>query len=122
MANQVITFSSETENAEQMGVKDIAPEEFAKHLGEIFIVDVRRDDEFNGDLGHVAGAKHIVLDSIPERLSEIPKDGTVVFVCKSGGRSGSAAAFALGEGYKNVFNLKGGMLLWNKLGLKVERS
>ena len=52
--------------------------------------------------------------------NEIPKDKTVVFVCRSGGRSARATAHALEHGYTNVYNLKGGMILWNELHLETE--
>jgi hydroxyacylglutathione hydrolase len=62
----------------------------------------------------------MVLDSVPQRLSELPKDQTVVFVCRSGGRSGRATAYARDNGFTSVYNMKGGMLLWNQQGLTVE--
>ena len=76
--------------------------------------------QFHGDLGHIPNAKLIVLNTIPNKLSEIPKDKTVVFVCRSGGRSARATAHALEHGYTDVYNLKGGMILWNELHLETE--
>ncbi|MGE4130194.1 MAG: rhodanese-like domain-containing protein [Bdellovibrionales bacterium] len=50
----------------------------------------------------------------------MPKDKTVVFVCRSGARSGRATAFAFEQGFKYVYNMKGGMIRWNELNLEVE--
>lgn len=113
-------FKTKRANPENPGVQDIDPKELWENRSEVAIIDVRRPDEFTGELGHVPGASHIVLDSLPARIDEIPRDRTVVFVCRSGGRSGRATAFALSSGLKDVFNMKGGMLLWNELGLQTE--
>lgn len=102
------------------GVQDIDPQELWDHRSQVLIVDVRRPDEFTGELGHAPEAQLMVLDTLPQRIHELPKDKTVVFVCKSGGRSGQAAAYALNEGFTSVYNMKGGMLLWNQVGLDVE--
>ena len=85
------------------------------------MIDVRQPDEYTGELGHIAGTKLVVLNTLPDNLSEIPQDKTVVFVCRSGGRSAQAAAFALMKGYKEAYNMMGGMLQWNNLQLPVER-
>ena len=54
----------------------------------VVFIDVREQDEY--DAGHIPGVKLIPLGSVPNRLSEIPKDKTVVAVCRSGNRSGQA--------------------------------
>src|SRR5690606_10175368 len=110
-------FKTAKDNPELAGVTDVEPKEVQDLTAQLLIVDVRRPDEFNGELGHVPGAKHMVLDELPQTLEQLPKDQTIVFVCRSGGRSGRAAAFAQQQGYGQVFNMKGGMLLWNELGL-----
>ena len=43
-------------------------------------------------------------------------DQEVVFYCKSGVRSSSAAQFALQQGYKNVGEYRGSWLDWQKQG------
>ena len=61
------------------------------------ILDVRSPAEFAG--GHVEGARNIPVDEIESRLSEIPRDKTVVVYCASGRRSASAAAVLARAGY-----------------------
>lgn len=75
-----------------------------------FLLDVREPAEYQA--GHIKGAVLIPLGSLPERLNDIPKDKPVVVICRSGNRSGRATAFLLGQGYKNVENLAGGMNDW----------
>ena len=120
MSSQFVQFESSEENLHYQGVMDIEPQELAKKREQVVLIDVRQLEEYQGDLGHIPGSKLISLDTLTERLEEIPKDRTVVFVCRSGSRSARAAAMALEMGWKNVFNLKGGMILWNELHLHTE--
>lgn len=101
-------------------VREIDPSEIQEKRDQLVIVDVRRPDEFEGELGHIPGAQLMVLDTLPARLFELPRDKEIVFVCRSGARSGRAAAYAQNEGYENVYNMRGGMLLWNELEMPVE--
>lgn len=93
--------------------KEITPAQLAGKLaeGEKFVlVDVREPHEWNA--GHIAGAKHIPLAQVPNRLDEIPKDAEVVMLCRSGARSANAQQFLLRNGYSRVKNLVGGMMRW----------
>jgi rhodanese-related sulfurtransferase len=66
------------------------------------VLDVRTQEEW--DEGHTNGAKHVVLNTIPERLEEIKAmNKPVIAVCKSGGRSQSATDF-LSENGVDVIN------------------
>ncbi len=78
------------------------------------LIDVRTPGEFKS--GHVAKAKNIPLDSISKQMKKIPKDKTVVLMCRSGSRSGMAARQLAGAGYENILNLKGGMMRWQAKG------
>ena len=120
MPSVQVSFDSKEENIHHAGVYDVEPKELSKKMKDVCLIDVRQPDEFTGELGHIPNAKLIVLDTLADHLDEIPKDKTVIFVCRSGGRSGRATAFALQNGYKDVYNLKGGMLLWNDLHLPTE--
>ena len=122
MARQTAEFRDPRPNPDHPGVQDVEPKEVWEQRENALLVDVRRPDEYDGELGHIAGARLMVLDTLPERLEELPKDRTIVFVCRSGGRSGRAAAFAKQSGYSDVYNMKGGMLRWNELKLEVERE
>lgn len=120
MSETFVLFESKEGNLHFEGVIDIDPKELAKKMKDVCLIDVRQPDEFSGELGHIPNAKLIVLDTLTDHLDQIPKDKTVVFVCRSGGRSARATAFALQNGYTEVYNLKGGMLLWNDLHLPTE--
>ncbi len=73
------------------------------------IIDVRTKEEV---LRHAfENALHIPLANLANRLEDIPKNATLVFVCKAGQRSKKAAQITLDNGFKNaVFSLKGGIM------------
>ncbi len=120
MPSQTVQFTTKKANPDIPDVEDIDPKELWEKRDQITIIDVRRPDEYSGELGHIPGSKLIVLDTLPDHMDQVPKDKTVVFVCRSGARSGRAVTFAKEEGLTAVYNMKGGMLLWNELKLQVE--
>lgn len=120
MGKQFIDMKSQTQNPDISEVKDVSPEEVQQKRHELCLIDVRRPDEFVGELGHIAGSELIVLDILPMQIDELPKNKTIVFICRSGNRSGRAAAFAQQHGFTSVYNMKGGMLAWNELKFEVE--
>jgi hydroxyacylglutathione hydrolase len=104
------------------GLPEVSPNDLSANLSKVSIIDVRRPDEFVGDLGHIKGARLVTLESDFEReLPKLSKDVAYVFVCRSGGRSGRATAMALQAGLQNVYNMTGGMLSWNASGLPIEK-
>ena len=111
-----------TANPQHEGVIDISIQDVHSHLDELHLVDVRRLEEWTGEYGHIGKAQLITLNTLPEHIDQIPKDKTVVFVCRSGGRSGQATAFALQNGYEHVYNMKGGMIAWTENNLPVEEQ
>jgi len=86
--------------------------------GEVVIIDVREESEFQQ--GHIPGARLMPLDEIADHLSEIPRDETVVVVCRSGARSARAYQYLQEQGFTNVHNMQGGMLEWIAAGYETE--
>lgn len=118
-----IQFESQSENPHFENVYDIEPKELYEKLQtspSIQLIDVRETGEYNGELGHIANTQLISLGTIPQNLPNLATDKTLVFVCRSGGRSAQATAYALSKGFKSVYNMRGGMLLWNQLALPTE--
>lgn len=121
MSTKIVHFDSKTENPHFEDVYDITPGDLHPVKNQVKLIDVRQPEEYVGELGHIPGAELIVLHTLPEQLEKLPKDQTVVFVCLAGGRSAKAAAFAKMNGFEHVYNMQGGMQLWNQLQLPVER-
>ncbi len=102
------------------GVPEIQPDWVARHLRELFVLDVRSRAEFEGQLGHVNTAYLIPLDELRERLAEVPRDRPVVALCQSGKRSAMAVEILRKADYQQVANVCGGMIQWSRLALPVE--
>ncbi|GAA0810880.1 rhodanese-like domain-containing protein [Spirilliplanes yamanashiensis] len=79
-----------------------------------YLLDVREPDEWAA--GHAPGAHHLPMMEVPARIAEIPEDGDVVVVCRSGGRSAQVTAYLMQHGWDNVRNLAGGMGAWQDAG------
>lgn len=80
------------------------------------LIDVRESSEYRS--GHAPGARHISVQVIERRLGEIPKERQIIVVCQSGMRSQRAAEILSSNGYQ-VLNVSGGMIGWQRAGLKV---
>ena len=100
---------------------DVSPDVVAElnSSGEVAVIDVREDWEFAE--GHIPGAVLVPLGTLPDRVSEIPKDRPVVLVCRSGNRSGQAYTFLTQQGFDNVHNMTGGMNAWQAAGLGTQK-
>jgi len=104
------------------GLLEIDPEWVAEHLAEVRVLDVRQPAEIQEQLGRITAAQLIPLSELKDRLAEVPKDKPVIAVCHAGMRSGLATVILRGAGFPRVANLRGGMLLWQQMGLPVTRG
>lgn len=80
-----------------------------------FILDVRTVQEWEVD-GHIPDATLIVLDDLPARIDEVPRDEPVVIICRSGNRSAVARDILRDAGFTNVTSVAGGMNQWKVAG------
>ena len=101
------------------GLLEIDPQWVAQHLQEVLVVDVREPEEHDERLGRIVGAQPIPLGQLRARTTEIATDKPIVTVCHAGMRSGQATVILRKAGLTRVANLKGGMLLWQQMGLPV---
>lgn len=85
---------------------------------DVLVLDVREQWEY--DEAHIPGVTHIPMNEVPDRLSEISTDQTVIVTCRSGNRSGQVTQFLRQNGYQRVHNLQGGILGWQEAGYAVE--
>ena len=76
---------------------------------EVFILDVRNPDEYA--LCNLKG--HLIpMGELPNRFNELNPDAYIVVHCHAGGRSRRATEFLKDKGFKQVFNLRGGITAW----------
>ncbi|RMD59195.1 MAG: sulfurtransferase [Nitrospirae bacterium] len=78
--------------------------------GTFTILDVRQPWEYREE--HIPGSKLIPLPELIDRLEEIDPEKPTVVYCAVGGRSRVAAQMLAGKGFKEVYNLKGGINAW----------
>ena len=107
-----------------MSIKEIFCEDLKnRESNDCLLVDVRSPEEFTGGLGHIKGSKLITLGDDLENYKNSLKDKNqkIVFICRSGNRSGKATENFTDDGFTNCFNMIGGMIEWNSLGFEVEK-
>ncbi len=80
------------------------------------VVDVRETDEY--EAGHVPGAVHVALGTVPDRVDAFAGEGPTYVICKSGGRSLRACEFLAGQGVQAI-NVAGGTMAWVAAGRPV---
>ena len=100
-------------------ISPVAAEQlFNKH--QAVILDVREDSEWQTQ--HIPGAIHIPLGQLSGRLEELKqyKDSPVIAQCRSGRRSAQASDVLKSAGFSKVYNLDGGLIAWDKAGLKTQ--
>lgn len=89
------------------------------------VLDVREDDEWNE--GHIEGAHFMPYTSmarqltIPAQLDKLTLnlDQSIAVTCATGKRSSTAISLMRRHGYKNLYNVTGGMEAWKNAGFKM---
>lgn len=102
-------------NTSNKNIQEITAEELKEIIDsgkeKFQIIDVRKQYEF--DIGNIGGI-HTPLDEIEFRMKEISTEVKKIVLCRSGVRSQSAIEKLQSSGFKNLYNLKGGLLEWAK--------
>lgn len=85
-----------------------------------FILDVRTRGEFNR--GYIEGAELIPLQELQRRTAELEmyKNQAILIYCATGNRSTTASKILLDRGFKNVMNLRRGIVDWAGKGYSVK--
>lgn len=96
-------------------VRSMDTEEARAYIGEhtegtFTLVDVRQPGEYKK--ARIAGAKLIPIAELSDRLGELDPEKPTIVYCAVGGRSRVAAQLLAGQGFKQVYNLKGGITGW----------
>lgn len=76
------------------------------------VVDVRTPEEFKKN--HVKGALNVNINSeeFEKQVAALDKAKPVMVYCLSGGRSAKAAAYMREQGFREVYEMDGGMMQW----------
>jgi adenylyltransferase/sulfurtransferase len=97
-----------------MGVPEIRVEELKQRLdaGEnLFLLDVR--DEYEYEISNIGG-QLIPLAELSQRINELDVNRKIVTVCKMGPRGAKAVQVLHKAGFKQVWNLTGGIHAWSE--------
>ncbi len=74
------------------------------------IVDLREPILF--EKGHIKGAVLVPFADFEKKYSQLDKDKRIILVCHMGPMGEAAGQFLSENGYKQVYNVKGGMRAW----------
>lgn len=104
----------------QNGKTSLPPVKFdekIKEKSDASIIDVRTPEEFAK--GHLVNAKNIDWNGndFEKQISLLDKTKPVFVYCLSGGRSSSAVSKMLSLGFKEVYELDGGIMKWRGANL-----
>ena len=114
--------------ADIVSFTDITPEQAAALIAEksadplFVILDVRTPDEFAES--RIQGALNIDIKApeFKERAGKLDKNGTYLVYCRRGVRSGMAMSLMKELGFKQVYNLAGGIMKWQEEKLPLETA
>lgn len=98
-------------------VKKLDPQNFDKKLKEskeAILIDVRTPAEYAQ--GHLANAVSIDIyaNDFKSRIGKLDKTKPVFVYCKAGSRSGSAVNIMEEMGFKEIYDLSGGIIGWQQ--------
>jgi rhodanese-related sulfurtransferase/rubrerythrin len=100
-----------------VSITDLTPEELRNYLQShhekaFRLIDVRQPGEY--EMVHIPGAQLLPLPELMQDLENLPKDKELIFYCRSGARSATAAVMVAEETDGNIklYNLEGGILAW----------
>ncbi len=80
----------------------------------IVLVDVRTPLEFRDS--HIEGAINIPAPDLRTRHTELDPEKPIFLICSSGNRSGLAASLLRQQGFREVYNVAGGMTGYSAAG------
>lgn len=111
-------------NGQNQGVKNLSAEEFDKGIQKegIQLVDVRTPEEYSEK--HIKGSQNFNVNGseFEKQMSTLDKNKPVYIYCLSGGRSSSASNWAAKNGFKEVYNMNGGITAWLGANKPVETA
>ena len=106
-----------TQTAEPTLVDARAAQELVTSDPEVVLLDIRTTEEVSA--GAIPGARMIDFYSPTFRadIDTLDRDATYLVYCRSGNRSAQATQLMADLGFKDVYELEGGVLAWANAGL-----
>lgn len=120
-ASSVMNSCTETKAGE---IEQITVEQMSEAVEDsnIQLIDVRTGREFLS--GHLKHSHNICVtdDDFEEKAASLDRDKPVYVYCKKGGRSAQAAEILKEMGFKKIYDLQGGIVLWEESGQDIEKE
>lgn len=85
-----------------------------KGSSKFVLLDVRASQEFEDT--HIEGAINISVADLRERHTELNKKDTIILICSSGNRSSLGVSILSQHGFKNLYNVAGGITGYSAAG------
>jgi rhodanese-related sulfurtransferase len=108
------TFSSfiNKPNSNTAMYQNISAADFQQKMKEpnVEIIDVRTSMEVS--MGYIKGTQHFIdvsFGDFEKKIEKLDKDKTYLVYCRSGNRSSTACNIMAQRGFKNLYNLSGGI-------------
>ena len=103
--------------------QNLSVEAFAEGIqkAEAIVIDVRSPQEYRE--AHLPNAKIINIQDADfiQKISQLDPEAHYYVYCRSGGRSSSACQLMSKQGFRNLYNLSGGIMAWKAKGQAVKR-
>lgn len=103
-------------NVDELKKKLYANEDF-------LLLDVRSEQDYVGEQGHIEGSVIIPLEELTNRINEVSNysEKTVIIICRTDRRSAKAAIILAKQGFSDVHVVKQGMTDWIKKGYPITK-
>jgi hydroxyacylglutathione hydrolase len=88
--------------------------------GEVMLLDVREPREWKE--GYVKGAERIFFGELSEKTNLLPKNKPIAVTCSVGNRSSIGASILKRKGFREVYNVLGGMTAWENLAYPTKKE
>jgi len=101
--------------------RSLSPQEASALIAkrkDLRVIDVRNPDELRE--GFIEGSTLIPFGMLIRGKHDLSPEEPLLLVCAIGGRSYAAGQILIRKGFREVYNLSGGMSAWKKAGLPVK--
>lgn len=100
----------------------LAPEAFQEKINELsneILLDIRTPDEQAEGIINGSQMLDFYDANFKAELAKLNREVPVMVYCRSGGRSGKTASMLKSMGFKEVYDLQGGIGAWQDAGMEI---
>lgn len=101
----------------ELGKIDTAQAKALLDAGQAMLIDIRESDEHARE--HIIGSRSVPLSGFDASDFAGQRDKVAIVHCASGSRTAQAAPRILMKGFREVYQLEGGLAAWKAAGLPV---